>query len=226
MTRTRIIRAALVAVLTVALGVAAGPVAARQASAADAVSLPDAIDGGLVRAEFTATGSASGASVLLRLARTSPEHLTVAVPTGLLLLNTDAEEQDMVVRRLLGESTGGTRYQPATLIELPDDGERIFILEAYCLEAHLDNPSRGVGLTPAGLAHGDIIAVLEAVDRVREAADDIGVIQAAVWVMTDNISGDELDEIGYGLDDREAQVVAAVLREAGFEPAAFRLFGG
>jgi hypothetical protein len=132
----------------------------------------------------------------------------------------------MVVRRLLGVSTGGSRYQPATLIELRDDDEHAFMLEAYCLEAHRDNPSGGTGLTPAGFAHPDVVAVLQAVDRVPDAAGDIGVIQAAVWAVTDNISAGELEDIGYGLTDREAQLVADVLSAAGFDPTGFRLFGG
>jgi hypothetical protein len=228
MIRTYTVRAFLIAAVAAALLVAGGPVAAQQSppAATDAISLVDAIDGGLVRAEFTGTGSASGAAVLLRIARTSPDELTIFVPAGLLLVNADDDEQDMVVRRLLGTSIGGARYQPATLIELRDDDEHVYVLEAYCLEAHRDNPSRGTGLTPAGFAHPDVVAVLEAVDRVSDAVDDISVIQAAVWAITDNISADELNEIGYGLSDREAQLVADVLAAAGFDPAGFRLFGG
>jgi hypothetical protein len=228
MTRTRIIRAVLVAAISFALGATAAPAAAQQpaSGAVDAVSLLDAIDQGLVRAEFTGNGSASGAAMLLRVARTSPSDLTLMVPLGLLLLNGDAEEQDMVVRQLLGESRGGSSYRPLTLIELRDDDEHVFILEAYCLEATLDNPARGSGFTPAGLAGEDVIAVLEAVDRVPDADEEITVIQAAVWAITDDISRDELDEIGYGLDDDEAELAAAILREAGFDATAFRLFGG
>jgi len=228
MTRTRIIRAALVVIVSLALGAAVAPAAAQSPPdrVVDTVSLPDAIDQGLVRAEFTGNGSASGASILLRLARTAPTELTLAVPAGLLLLNADAEEQDMVVRRLLGESTSGSRYRETTLIELRDDDEHVFVLEAYCLEARLDNPSRGAGFTPAGLAHPDVIAVLEAVDRVRGADEEVTVIQATVWAITDNISRDELDEIGYGLNDREARLAAEILGAAGFDAAAFRLFGG
>jgi hypothetical protein len=162
----------------------------------------------------------------LRIARTSSDDLTISVPTGLLLLNEDDEEQDMVVRRLLGISLGGSRYQESTVIDLHDDDEHVFMLEAYCLEAHRDNPTRGTGLTPAGFAHPDVVAVLQAVDQVRDAGDEIGVIQAAVWVITDNVSSEELDDIGYGLSDHEAGLVADVLRSAGFDPAGFRLFGG
>jgi hypothetical protein len=164
--------------------------------------------------------------MLLRVARTSPSDLTLIVPLGTLLLNGDAEQQDMVVRQLLGESRGGSSYRPLTLIELRDDDEHVFILEAYCLEAHLDNPARGSGFTPAGLAREDVIAVLEAVDRVPDADEEITVIQAAVWAITDDISRDELEEIGYGLDDDEADLAAEILIEAGFDATAFRLFGG
>ena len=228
MTRARIIRTVLLLTFGFALAGVAAPAAAqpRPAGAQAAVSLLDAIDQGLVRAEFTGNGSASGAAMLLRITRTSQSDLTLAVPVGVLLLNGDAEEQDMVVRQLLGESSGGSGYRPLTLIELRDGDEHVFILEAYCLEAHLDNPSRGSGFTLAGLVGEGVVAVLVAVDRVPDADEEITAIQAAVWAITDNISRDELDEIGYGLEDDEAQLVAEILSAAGFDATTFRLFGG
>jgi hypothetical protein len=228
MTRTRAVVVPLLSILAALVLLAgAGPAAAQpRPPAADAVSLPDAIDQGLVRAEFSGTGSASGASLLLRVARTSPDDLAITVPLGLLVLNADDAEQDMVVRQLLGASAGGSSYRPAAAIELRDDDEHVFILEAYCLEAHLDNPSRGVAFSANGFVHPDVIAVLEAVDRVPDADEEIEVIQAAVWAITDDISAGELDDIDYSLNERETQLVADILRAAGFDPARFRLFGG
>ena len=229
MTRLRIfliVLAALGSALTVLAGV--DPTNAQQgpagAGSETAIALPDAIADRLVEAEFRATGSASGAAVLLRLRRLVAEELTISVPTGMLLLNEDQEEQDMAVRKLLSEAGEGRRYRPATLIELRNDDEHIYIVEAYCLEAQLDNPTEGNLLTFDGFVGADLTAVLEAVDRVRGADDNILAIQAAVWSITDDLSRAELDRIGYRLSNRDVDVARTLIEVAGLDPTRFRLF--
>jgi Thioester domain len=189
------------------------------------VALHEAIEKGMVDAEFIGTGSASGASIRLRLTRRTPEDVILTVPLGMRLLNADPTEQDMVVRRLLGESTGGSRYTPLTTIELRDDQQRTYVLEGYCLEAELDNPSNGAVFTYDGFVDAGIVAVLDAASRVRGADDAIVAVQAAVWVLTDDISAGELSDIGYGLSAREVDLVRSLIEAAGYDPAGFRLFG-
>ena len=198
------------------------PRTARQA----AIALPDAIADRLVEAEFRATGSASGAAVLLHIQRLVAEDLTISVPAGMLLLNEDQEEQDMVVRKLLGEAGDGRRYGPATLVELRDDDEHTYVLDAYCLEAHLANPSEDNLLTFDGFVGADLTAVLEAVDRVRGVDDDYLPIQAAVWALTDDISRSEMDQLGsdYRLSERDWEVARALIEAAGLDPRRYRLF--
>jgi hypothetical protein len=187
-------------------------------------SLADAIDQGLVEVQFTATGSASGSAALLQLRRTNAVSLTLSVPAGMVLLNENEDEQDLVVRRLRGLSEGGRRFQPLNAIVLTDDNVHAYVLEAYCLEARAENPSEGASLTFGGFVPGDLQRVLTAVDAVPDAVDYAVVIQAAVWALTDDLSAEELDEIGYSMDEADLDLARAIIKAAGLRPEAFQLF--
>jgi hypothetical protein len=211
--------------LLIGVGIVAAASARGVDAQAGAVSLPDAINQGLVRAEFLGEGGASGAVIRLRVTRAVAEDLAITVPRGLLLRNRNPEEQDMTVRGLLAERTND-RAVPAEMVELRDDDPHTYVLEAYCLEAELENPSVDAVFVPEGFVEPDLVAVLDAVDQVPDAEDEIDVIQAAVWVLTDDITREKLAEIGYELSDAGVALVGELLRAAGLDPAAYRLFGG
>jgi len=223
MTRVRLVLTVILA-LVVAGARGGGHVPAVRAQPAP-IALTEAMEQGFVRAEFLGTGAASGAAIRLEVTRTGARDLSITVPVGMLLRNSEPQEQDMTVRRLLGEAISTTRYQPATAIELRDDQTRTYVLEAYCLEADLDNPSRNRPFTYDGFAQPDVIAVLEAAERVPDAADEWLIVQAAAWAVTDDVTREKLAAIGYELTDDELAMVAGLLRDAGLEPARFRLFG-
>ncbi|MGH2586209.1 MAG: hypothetical protein ACRDJE_14950, partial [Dehalococcoidia bacterium] len=204
MTRARAFSA--VALLLMSIGMVAVASARGVDAQAGAVSLPDAIDQGLVRAEFLGEGGASGAVIRLQVTRAATMDLTITVPRGLLLRNRNPEEQDMTVQGLLAERTGD-RTVPVAMIDLRDDDTHTYVLEAYCLEAELENPSVDAVFVPEGFVGPDLIAVLDAVDQVPDAEDEIDVIQAAVWVLTDDITREKLAEIGYELSDADVALV-------------------
>ena len=178
------------------------------------VSLPDAMDQAPVAVEMEGTGSASGASVHMRIRRLVPEDIAITVPPGLTALNSNASQQDMVVRR---------SYDP---VLLTDDDWHEFVLEAYCLEAHRDNPSDGASLSVGATAEEDVLAVLLAIEQVPDAEGEIEVIQAAIWAITDNISKIELDEVGYELDSGDIETTRTLLEAASLDPSGYRLFRG
>lgn len=227
MLRLRIILiAALVLAVSTGSVLGAGPREANARQAPLAISLAEAIDQKLVEAIFISNGAASGSSVVLSIRRTEALDLSITVRPGMLLLNEFEEEQDMVVLRLLGETTGGTRYLARTTIELRDDASHEYLLDAYCIEAHLDNPSEDAIFTPDGYVAQSLVEVVEAAGRVRAAEGNFLAIQAAIWALTDDITAAELDEIGYRLSSADLAVARAILAEAGFDPASFRLFRG
>lgn len=209
------------------MGIAAGVVvvqAPEAARAAEPASVVDAIDDGQVAATFEARGASSGAAVILRIQNTTSEHLTLTVPAGLFLRNSDPREQDLIVLRLLGERTSGGSYRPSETIELAEGEEKSYVIEGYCINAHKENPSNGRALVPDGLGDGVLVSVLDAVDRVREARDNLRAIQVAVWAITDDISAADLDDIGFPVPDRDIDVARKLIEVAGYDPTTFHLF--
>lgn len=190
----------------------------------DRVSLPDAVDRRLVAIQINATGSASGDVITLRVQRMAHKDLFVTVPRGMILANANANEQDLVVRRLKGEDTGSGGYYAADVIGLEDEDEHTFILEAYCLEADKDNPSQGSSLAVGQIAGSDVMAVLDAFDENDESDSNIRAFQAAIWVVTDDVTLRELEEIDYGLSSDDLELVRHILETAGFDAQIFRMF--
>lgn len=188
-------------------------------------SLLQAVEAGLVEAEFRALGGASGDIVELLIRGLSDLPLEITVPVGLMLENAAGGEQDLVVAGLEGLRTGSSSYQPADEILLEDDSLRTYLLEAYCAEAHDANPSDGGSLSLAAVAGADLVAVLRAVVDEGVAGNTV-LVQAVVWVVTDDVSAADLDAVGYGLDEGELAEARDVIAAAGLDPGAYRLFGG
>lgn len=178
----------------------------------DLVSLPTALSQGMVEAEFTSTGGASGGSIILRIRRLVEDDMTIEFPSGIRLVNPNPDEQDMVVRQSLHP------------VVLTNDEWHEHTLEAYCLEAQKDNPTEGVVMSPGGQAGPRVRAVLDAIDEVVQAEGDIAVIQVAVWAITDNIAFTDLPDLGFRLSRGDVETVRTIFEEAGLDPSNFRLF--
>ena len=189
-----------------------------------AVSLADALSQKLAEFQILGTGAASGNSVRLVAVTSGGPYSTVKVEPGLVLRSSAPGEQDMVVRRLLGWRVDEQSYNPADLIYLTGiAGSQTYAVEAYCLNFHKDNPSSGASFTLGGAAAPAVTAILDAVDRVPGASDDIMAIQAAIWAVTDDPTWPELEERGYSPDHER---VRALLQETGLDPTCTALFGG
>jgi hypothetical protein len=178
------------------------------------MTLPQAMNERIVDGRLEGTGGASGSVMDLHIKRISPANLSLAVPTGLVVHNPSATEQDLVLRGLLG---------PPTVV-LVDDAWHVFNLEGYCLQADLDNPSEGSGLTLGEKADARVVAVLEAISQVQSAEGNTEAIQAAVWAVTDDISLPHLEELDYRLSDDDLLVARWLIKAAGLDPSTFSLF--
>ena len=187
--------------------------------------LVSAVEEGLVQVEFRALGGASGDIVELLIESLTDADLEITVPPGLMLHNPAAGEQDLVVTGLEGLMTGPNTYEPADEISLDDDSLLEYLLEAYCAEAHEANPSESGALTMGAVAGADLVAVLQAASA-QGVVGEVMLVQAVVWVVTDDVTAGDLEDVGYGLDAEEISRARAVITAAGLDPGDYRLFTG
>jgi len=155
--------------------------------------LVNAINSGKVRATFRGRGSSSGDSMIVTVAKTNRAGrgpLVLSVPAGTRLNSASASVQNMVIAGVRGRMIDSHRFQPATEIELASTAPVSFLLEAYCAEFEKDNPSSSSGFSAGGWDKTLAAVLKEAKRRGLSPA----ATQAAVWIVTDDISLDALQE--------------------------------
>jgi len=179
-----------------------------------------------VTVSFTSIGGASGDVIIITLQRLkapADSDLTVTLPPGLLLTNSDPTEQNMILLQIEGavDNPGANTYTPATVMELaPQETVAYYVVEAFCTNLHNGNPTNGTSMTLSGQASSDLVSLMKA---AAARNDSILVIQAAVWALTDNASRDDLNQVGYQLSDQDLQSARDLLRAAGLDPANYQL---
>lgn len=135
------------------------------------IDLYDAIDRGIVSAEFSSTGISSRNSVQLQLTNTADHDLKIRVAPGFYLKSADPDVQDIMVTRseeMLVRSGEHTSKQ----------------LYGFCTQAYNSTPSLGSSFTPGGYAQGKMGALAARLD----AEDcDPNLEQKAIWAMQGEI---------------------------------------
>ncbi len=177
----------LIASLVLCLALTAGGAAqtsGRGASGAAAapVTLQRAIETGKIDAELMGTGASSGDSIKLKVRKRAKGPLTVTVPPGTMLRNSNGGEQDMVVSAVRGIDLGGGLIRPASRISLTSAAPVTVFLSAFCAAFERENPS-----PQSNFSVGPPDPQLACIAR-RAANLSVAAKQAAVWMYTDNIS--------------------------------------
>jgi hypothetical protein len=132
--------------------------------------------------------------------------LRVGVPSGLVLKSLSTAVQNMVVSRVLGERRSEATYRPEDVIELNDDAEHSYAIDAYCLDFDKDNPS-----ADDRFVIGDVDARSMALFKaLAPQAEAIGVVQAAVWLAA-GISEERIKE-RFSVTDDEMRAARAVVQ--------------
>ena len=188
-----------------------------------AIPLTEALGRGSVQITWQGLGVASGDSILLTVQRAISQEMEIGLPQGLVLVSEVASEGNMVVRRLHGVAVDNMQVQPAGIIHLSDDEPQRYFLEAYSLDFRKNDPGASTAFSLGASVDADTLRVLEAADRMPQAGRDILAIQAAIWVVRDDVTWEELIDRHCQPDLR---VVRAILVSAGFDPQGRKLFGG
>lgn len=144
------------------------------------VNLDAAIQGGLVDAQILGNGNSSGGAVMVALTGTGSETISVYVPPGTHFINSNSAGQNMI-------GVGFMRYiDPYSQAAVDSSDVRVYpgvqtvaIVEAYCLDLHLDNPGESDSFSVAPEYDGRASAII-AEGHARNA--DVSIIQAAIWL--------------------------------------------
>ncbi len=187
------------------------------------LALPEALAQGFIRADVRGVGASSGASITISLTRLEPRRLEITLPTGTVFRSQNADTQDMIALRLLGIPRGGGFYQPVSQMVLIDDLPHEYIVEAYCLNFHRDNPGAGDTFAVEADSEPLVTQILSALGGMPANQASIESIQAAVWAVTDNVSRSEL-QARFPASNADIERAAAILQAAGLEPTIYQLF--
>ena len=188
------------------------------------LNLSEAIREQVVKAEIRGTGDSSGDSILLKLTCLVPRTVQINIPIGTVLISDDPSVQSMVIRKVKGIAVGAMRYQPVKSIILNSNEPKEYVLEAYCLDFHKENPSKeSTFWVRPDPANSEIIDVLKTADRLDPEIATVPAIQTAIWALTEDMSEDELKE-RFRVTPEDIENAKAVLDTAGFEAKTFRLY--
>jgi len=193
-------------------------------------SVGSRISSGCVTPTFASTGAASGHVADLTITSNADEVLIVPLKPsdldGMLLLNPNGGEQNLVIARVLGVSTGPTTYRLADNVTINPGESVTFPVEGYCADMSKKNPTEGTTLTLGDLVEPEVQLVIYALEDAEFpenfAPEDVHSLkQIAIWMSqpenADNTPEDYAQR-GYPIRDEYKPVLDTVLSRAGAEP--------
>lgn len=204
-------------------------------TAQDTHSVYNAMNAGLISTEFVSTGAASGHIADLTITSNFGEAMTIDIAdsglNGMVLENSNEDEQDEVITDTPGESEGPgeTTYTPTDFVDLgPGESATIPVI-GYCINYDLANPSSGtifdLSTTSSKTDISEISSVLETLDTFSypgeyTSVDIFDVAQISIWAgQTDNadVTLEDYSARGYDLDDNDISVVSDILNASGID---------
>lgn len=114
----------------------------------------------------------------LTIRRTVRRSLRLRLAPGTVLRSPSADIQNMIVAVVKGERIDREKYRPTDVLELPDDKERVYLLEAYCLDFDRENPGASDRFSIAAV-DGSALALINSLPKEQRS---IPVVQAALWL--------------------------------------------
>lgn len=150
-------------------------------------TLDEAAKRGLIEYEVKGRGGSSGPALELKVRRLKAERIEIYVPPGTVFETGSSGVQSMVAKSIIrqiaedvAEEVGERVLEEIVdgVVGLDDDDSRTFLIEAYCRDFELENPSPQDGFVSAAVDLRSA-AILQAADE-----QNLGVraTQAAVWM--------------------------------------------
>lgn len=173
-------------------------------------NLGEAITRGYVSAEFRGTGYSSGDAIEVKITPKIEVGIEIIINAGLFLINSGLG-QNMIIAETISLD-----IKPKIEIDLE--------LEVYCLDSNKNNPthSETFYLQPSASSyHEDVIILMKSLEDVPSLNKSITAVQIAVWVVTDDISR---EEIRIDHSDEDIDDVKWLLENAGIDTSDKTLF--
>lgn len=157
---------------------------------ADGYGLVEAAEKGLIEYQVNGTNGSSGDALLLSIRRTSDQPITIYIDMGTVFGPSDSRYQRMVATRVRGIvlDTASKGFLPVQIIQLDDLEPRLYVVEAYCMDFNLDNPSPAVAMTPLAIDARSAVILSHA----QSSELSIPATQAALWIDRDHISKEKI----------------------------------
>ena len=149
----------------------------------------EALNRGCISAEFRGTGYCSGEVIELKITPQIDVEIEISIEASLILINPGVG-QNMILAE-----TMRLDIKPEIEIEIE--------IEAYCLDYEKDNPSSSETFNlqaNAGSYNEDVITLIRSLEDVPGWNKSVTVVQIGVWVITDDISEEEIP-FDYSEDD-------------------------
>jgi len=142
-----------------------------------AIPLDQAVRDGKVSVRVYGLGGSTGDSLEIAVQSRVSDVLRLSITPG-TVFRCSGGAQDMVAATVKGLRLSGSTYSPTSVIHLDPQQQRTYVVEAYCLDFHKDNP--GTGDT---FRVGTLDRKSERILRAgSQESASIGAIQSALWM--------------------------------------------
>ena len=164
-----------VIVLSIIIGLAQQP---KPVAPVPVMAMEEALLKGLIEHSIAGSGGSSGDVITLTIKRAVRRPLRLRLAPGTVLRSASTAVQNMIVAAVKGERIDRETYRATDVIELPDDSERVYLLEAYCLDFDKENPGASDRFSLAAV-DGSALALINSLPKEKRS---IPVVQAALWL--------------------------------------------
>lgn len=153
----------------------------------------------------------------LNVQNTTAQPLQIDIPAGTFFVNADTKSQNMVIRH------------PASA-SVQANGQADIQLEAACANLHLTEPIQGNTFTIQRTPKSPELTMV--IDKLNSVKVDYPIEQAAIWIVTDDASFDELGMLVEGsrfgtsiINENDAVRALMLLDEAGLPIRSYAIWG-
>ncbi|MCX5724546.1 MAG: hypothetical protein NTX84_08545 [Nitrospirae bacterium] len=172
-------------------------------------SLADAQAEGLIRVETVGRNASSGDALVIAVERLTDHDIDIYVAPGTIFLPSGGDVQRMVAWGVVGAIVSSdSAMQPTTSMYLPTPEPRVFIVEAYCLDFTLENPTVNDLFRVQTAPHARAAQIIHEGKRTNMS---IKTIQSAIWIEEDHLTKQEI-QTKFDASDQEIEDAFEMLK--------------